>query len=80
MTTDSVDRFERYLKIFVFMIYVGVGVIILGVALGYALRPDWWGFTSALLVVGALTVAVGVREKGRGAKILAEMRSRRTGA
>jgi hypothetical protein len=73
-TPTTIEAFERLLRFFTLMAYFGGVVIVVGVGLGIALSPNGWGWTSAFCAVGAISVAVGVRERIRGRKILARLR------
>ena len=75
MTVNSVEAFERLLRVFTRIAYAGGLLIAIGVALGIVLRPSGWGWTFALCAAGALSIAVGVRERTRGRKVLVKLRA-----
>lgn len=75
MSVSSIEAFEKLLRFFTYMASAGGVLIVLGVVLGIALRPNGWGWTAALGVAGALSLGVGLRERSRGRKVLVRLRT-----
>lgn len=76
MTMRSIEAFESLLRAFTRVAYAGGVLIAVGVGLGIALSPNGWGWTAGLGVAGALSVAVGVRERIRGGKVLERLKAK----
>jgi hypothetical protein len=72
VTLKGTEAFERLLRFFTLLAYTGGLLIVIGVVLGILISPGW---TLVLFPIGAVAVAVGVRERGRGGHILVRLRA-----
>lgn len=77
MTLHGAEPLEKLVRLFTYVAYTGVTIIVVGVAVGAIIGgASGVGWIAASCAVGAATVFVGVRERKHGRQAIVRLQSK----